>query len=260
MEEHGAEAAPEAMSLERLLSVVVYAGLVIVLTGIILLIRRKRRGAVVFATGIAAVIVAMIVPPSRQRVQSRITLLDALMPEYEHMERHETLINASPDVVQRAIRETRAHEIRLFRLLTRIRGLGRQRRSSSERARPLLDVARSGNFADIGTDNRELVLGTIGQFWRLRPGGAQRRITSPEQFTSFAEPGYAKAAINFRITPEGAMTRVVTETRILTFDSSARRRFTAYWRVIYPGSALIRQEWLKAIKRRAEARLHTEPR
>jgi hypothetical protein len=31
----------------------------------------------------------------------------------------------------------------------------------------------------------------------------------------------------------------------------ARRGFAAYWRVIYPGSALIRRMWLRAIARRA---------
>jgi hypothetical protein len=29
--------------------------------------------------------------------------------------------------------------------------------------------------------------------------------------------------------------------------------FGAYWRVIYPGSSLIRYMWLRAIKKRAEA-------
>jgi hypothetical protein len=35
-------------------------------------------------------------------------------------------------------------------------------------------------------------------------------------------------------------------------DDSARRKFARYWRVIYPGSALIRRMWLRAIKLRAE--------
>ena len=34
---------------------------------------------------------------------------------------------------------------------------------------------------------------------------------------------------------------------------AARRRFAAYWRVIYPGSAIIRRMWLRAIERRAMA-------
>jgi hypothetical protein len=35
-------------------------------------------------------------------------------------------------------------------------------------------------------------------------------------------------------------------------DARAERRFAAYWRVIYPGSAWIRRMWLRAIKARAE--------
>ncbi len=45
---------------------------------------------------------------------------------------------------------------------------------------------------------------------------------------------------------------LTTETRVFATDSRARRRFAVYWRVIYPGSALIRRSWLDAIKRRAE--------
>jgi hypothetical protein len=48
---------------------------------------------------------------------------------------------------------------------------------------------------------------------------------------------------------------LTTETRIYATDTSARKKFAAYWRVIYPGSALIRVMWLRAIRGRAEQRL-----
>jgi hypothetical protein len=54
------------------------------------------------------------------------------------------------------------------------------------------------------------------------------------------------------VSPMSGGSRVTTETRILATDDGARRRFGAYWRVIYPGSALIRIGWLDAIRRRAE--------
>ncbi|MFL6200136.1 MAG: hypothetical protein ACJ76J_13235 [Thermoanaerobaculia bacterium] len=38
-------------------------------------------------------------------------------------------------------------------------------------------------------------------------------------------------------------------------NAGARRRFAAYWRIIYPGSAFIRIMWLKAIRERAHGRL-----
>jgi hypothetical protein len=47
---------------------------------------------------------------------------------------------------------------------------------------------------------------------------------------------------------------VNTETRVMASDASTARRFAAYWRAIYPGSALIRRMWLLAIERRAGAR------
>jgi hypothetical protein len=46
---------------------------------------------------------------------------------------------------------------------------------------------------------------------------------------------------------------VSTETRVYGTDAPTRRRFGIYWRIIYPGSALLRRMWLRAIKQRAEA-------
>jgi hypothetical protein len=48
---------------------------------------------------------------------------------------------------------------------------------------------------------------------------------------------------------------VSTETRVFATSPAARRRFAAYWRVIYPGSAIIRRSWLRAIRHRALATL-----
>ncbi len=46
---------------------------------------------------------------------------------------------------------------------------------------------------------------------------------------------------------------MTTETRVFANSDDARRRFAPYWRVIYPGSAIIRHMWLSAIARRAMA-------
>jgi hypothetical protein len=59
--------------------------------------------------------------------------------------------------------------------------------------------------------------------------------------------------MNFLIRPdESGGCLLTTETRVWATDASSKRRFAAYWRIIYPGSALIRQMWLRAIKKRAE--------
>jgi hypothetical protein len=51
---------------------------------------------------------------------------------------------------------------------------------------------------------------------------------------------------------EAPCTLLTTETRVYATDASSRRRFARYWRVIYPGSSLIRRMWLRAVEKRAE--------
>jgi hypothetical protein len=51
---------------------------------------------------------------------------------------------------------------------------------------------------------------------------------------------------------ENGQTLLSTETRIRGNDKRSRRVFGCYWRIIYPGSAIIRRVWLDAIAARAE--------
>lgn len=60
--------------------------------------------------------------------------------------------------------------------------------------------------------------------------------------------------MNFRVIGDGVNASLVsTETRVFANDASSRRRFAAYWRVIYPGSAIIRRMWLRAVERQSLA-------
>jgi hypothetical protein len=47
--------------------------------------------------------------------------------------------------------------------------------------------------------------------------------------------------------------QVTTETRIYSPDDVSRRNFRWYWSLIGPFSGIIRKEWLRLIKQRAEA-------
>jgi hypothetical protein len=67
-------------------------------------------------------------------------------------------------------------------------------------------------------------------------------------------PGFALASMNFLVEPSiGNSCLVTTETRVYATDSASVSKFGRYWRLIYPGSTLIRRMWLRAIKRRAES-------
>ena len=68
-------------------------------------------------------------------------------------------------------------------------------------------------FASLSERPDELVVGGIGRFWR--PGGAVCSGQPPAEFAAFDEPGFVKAAFDFR-RPESRpdRLRLTTETRI----------------------------------------------
>jgi hypothetical protein len=241
-------------------SAIVYGGLVTAFAGFVsvllplrwLRIRTRRRGAAIFAVGVLIAIVGFVLPAPERRVTKAVTHLDGSFPRWQFSEHHKTRVAAPPDRVFEAIRAVRADEILLFRLLTWIRRGGRdlpENILNAGAARPLLDVATSGGFVVLADDPpREVVIGTVV----VAPPGTRGKVT-PEAFRKPLPPGFALAGMNFLVTPDGKGGSIVTtETRVYANSDSARRRFAAYWRVIYPGSALIRRMWLRAIARRSE--------
>ena len=117
---------------------------------------------------------------------------------------------------------------------------------------PILDVALGTSFVRLADDTeRELVIGTTVIAPLGRPGPR-----TPDEFRALTTPGFAAAAMNFRIEPDAAGgSLLATDTRVFATDPSTRRRFARYWSLIYPGSALIRRQWLAAVAKRAACRL-----
>lgn len=185
------------------------------------------------------------------------SLIDDLLPAFDFSERHETRVWADAARVYHAVNQVTPGEVRLLGLLMGIRTLparflGRGSRRSDLR-RPILDVALGAGFVRLAEDEpRQLVVGAAGRFWTLAPAQCVP-LDGSQAFRAFAAPDHVKTAMDFRIheIAPGAC-RVTTETRIAATDASARRKFGRYWRIVYPGSALIRRMWLRAIKRRAE--------
>jgi hypothetical protein len=183
-------------------------------------------------------------------------LLDQVLTAYHFNELHEIAVDAPPSRVLGAVEEVTLREVPLFRLLFALRVLPARLRG---RHLPAFDVherfvtwaCRSG-FTFLGrVAHEELVFGVIGQPWKLA-GGASPEVHGAGEFTAFAASGYVKVATNFRVQPLGTgRTTLSTETRIWAPDLATRAKFAGYWRFIRFGSAVIRREWLAAIKRRA---------
>jgi hypothetical protein len=243
-------------------SYLVYLGLTLFCAGLLSLIRplrfvyiRTRRLALMVAGfGLMLSLGILLLPYGNQEAASRVSKLDEWMPRWQVGERHVLKIAASPAKVFAAIHEVRADEILLFRTLTAIRrcgGTGPEGILNAPEQKPLLDVATQTTF--ILLDDmapRELVIGTV--IAAPRAVRASGRL-EPDLFRRTLPPGVVLATMNFMVTPsEDGGSMVATETRVCANSPAAVRRFGIYWRLIHPGSDLIRRMWLRAIALRAE--------
>jgi hypothetical protein len=176
------------------------------------------------------------------------------MPRWQIRERHIVPIAAPPEKVFAAIHAVRADDIFLFRTLIAIRRCGQTGPESimnPPEQKPILDVATQTTFVLLAEEPpRELVIGTIVA---APPQARFAGGLTPELFQAELPQGVALATMNFLVTPDDRGGSLVsTETRIYANSKAAARRFAIYWRVIHPGSDIIRRMWLRAIKQRAE--------
>ena len=218
----------------------------------------RRRAAMMALAGLAVIVIIAVITPSSAVAATRHGI-DDYAPEFHFREHHTIVVSAPPDRVYAAIKSVSADEIALFNLFTGIRRFGRPGPESILNApgrRPILDVAtRTGFLLLIDRPAAEVVLGSVvvAPPRNGAPRSGPRREYTGEDFKGLTQPGFAKATMDFRIEDLGNGTsRIDTETRVFATDRGALRRFTPYWRIIFPGSWILRATWLNAIKTRAE--------
>ena len=185
------------------------------------------------------------------------TLLDDYFAAYDASERHTMRIAATPAAVFAALRTADLSGHPVTRVLLAVRALpawlmrrGLTRAEPTPRRVTLADFERHGFVVLAERAPGELLIGLQGRFWtltgQLEPlDAAAARLPVPA--------GRARAGWNFTAEPlpDGG-TLLATETRIVCADAATRRRFLWYWRVIQPGSGLIRRAMLSRIRSEAE--------
>lgn len=194
-------------------------------------------------------------------------LLDELLPRYDVIERHVTVVRAAPDIAYAAIRDAdlagglvtrallglRALPAALIAVLRSPRAaLAELRARGTRGAVRLADFERAGFRVVAERSPEELLIGLLGRFWTPR-GGICADVTAAT-FRAGPPPGHALAGWNFTVRPIGTgACEVRTETRVRCAPD-ARLKFRLYWIVVRPWSGLIRRSMLRAIRRRAERR------
>jgi hypothetical protein len=180
------------------------------------------------------------------------TLLDRRLPRWDFREVHRRRVEAPPAEALRIALELRVRDLPLSAALMALRmapaALAARRLPAGGRQQ-LFESFRRLGFVELGRSEREIVLGAVGRFWRLRE--QLEPLTDADAFERFDAPGYAKGALNLLALPAGGGTELVTETRVQATDERARRAFRPYWVPVRLGGGLIRRELLRAVALRA---------
>jgi hypothetical protein len=186
-------------------------------------------------------------------------LIDRYLPRFDETYIYEASVDASPEETYVAIKETNLKDPVidfLFELRELPRNIARRWRGEPP-GPPAPSRLTFGELPNQGPEwvalaeepGVELVIGSVGRFWRKDYGS--RKVTQPE-FIPFREPGYAKLAISLAVRPAGNGTILRYEARTAATDDTARRTFRRYWRIFGAGVGIVMRRVVRRIKVEAE--------
>jgi len=176
--------------------------------------------------------------------------LGAVMPEYDVRMVREIVVDAPAAHVFDTFVKLKISDMPMAKFLGAVRTLGRSTKTPDEDPLLVEEVFRFGWVPLFEEPDHQLITGLVAQVWRRDFGVAE--VADRDAFVRFKEPGYAKIVVSYRFEPDGAGTRVISETRVSTTDPRSAGRFRWYWRLIRVGAGLTVRSGLRATKRKAE--------
>jgi hypothetical protein len=179
--------------------------------------------------------------------------LDDIVPAADHVTHQARVVEASRRVVWEELHQLKLRSLPVSLVLSGIRAVpvlltGRWRGGLDSTFLDLVPIPELSSEPPTA-----VVFGGVLQAWRVT-AGEQPPVLDADGVREFAEPGWVKIGMEFRLTPAVGGTHLSSETRVAATDSETRRRFNRYWFVVGPGSSAIRWEVLTAVAVRAEAR------
>jgi hypothetical protein len=111
----------------------------------------------------------------------------------------------------------------------------------------LVDSFKVSGYLFDGSEH-EIVMFTVFNVRQQR----RPEVRSSREFAAYREQGAVKMAFDFNVEEAGeGWSTITAETRVAAAGDS--RGVARYWRLIVPGSGLLRLQWLEGIKNRAES-------
>jgi len=185
-------------------------------------------------------------------------LIDRYVPTWSFSELHSVAVDATPELILSAVLAYRSESDPFFRVMIGLRELPARIISALSGKKPMPERAFGiDDFTILDQDDREVVFGLIGQFWRPDFGLAE--VQDGVAFEAFQKAGFVKLAMNFSTIRQGdGRIKLSTETRAFCPDPISRRRLMPYWYAVRPVSGLIRGRILASVKRSSEAMLRRQ--
>ena len=177
--------------------------------------------------------------------------IQSFLPNPRHTEIHRIFVQAKPAEAWQVARHFDAAEIPWVKLLFDIRTLPERFAGKHEGHEPMSvgvdEVVKNGSGFMLLTETpgKEVVVGSVGQFWHLNI--PFNRI-SPEDFTDFTEPGWGKLAWAIAVEPYLEGSTVSIELRTTATDERSWNKLSNYFRFIGVGSHLIRSAAMKHLE------------
>ena len=173
--------------------------------------------------------------------------IQKLLPRPRHIEQRRIFVDATPEKAWERVRHFNMAEVSWVRILFQVRTLAAK--ISGEK----IDFKNDGIGIDqIEKENKgfkiiyekpgkEVVIGSIGQYWHLKMEFAE---FDPSTFTNFNEPGWGKIAWAIRVEPFKHGSTISFELRIGATDEDSWNYFRKYYNIIAFASRLIRKSMM----------------
>lgn len=165
------------------------------------------------------------------------------LPNPRHTEIHRIYVNATPESAWESARHFDMSEIPWVKLLFGIRTLP-ERLSGKGKAPKVSGLGVDEiSKADTGfmnlheTPGKEVVVGSVGQFWHLK---IPFEKISPPDFKDFSTAGFGKLAWAISVEPFRSGSTIAIELRTSATDDKSWNRLNRYYHLIGIGSQLIR--------------------